>query len=138
MLGPTGKASPSRSLSAASSSATRSSSSTRRPYDTRTPGRSWRVLAAREILRLYRNDRERLRQLIALHGAKATAEEVFHPQDRTRSFADPDELADASDDGDLVEIPRHSRFGFRVSPQLGELADEVGAERSLYRGLRPE
>jgi len=98
----------------------------------------WRVLAAREILHLYLTDRERLRRLIALHGAKATAEEVFHPADRTRSFADPDELADASDDGDLVEIPRHSRFGFRVSPQLGELADEVGAERSLYRGLRPE
>jgi hypothetical protein len=95
-------------------------------------------LAAREILHLYRKDRERLRRLIALHGAKATAEEVFHPEDRTRSFADPSELADAYDDGGLVEIPRHPRFGFRISPQLGELADEVGAERSLYRGLRPE
>jgi hypothetical protein len=98
----------------------------------------WRVLAAREILRLYRSDRERLRRLIALHGAKATAEEVFHPEDKTRSFADPDELADAYDDGDLVEIPRDPELGFGISPQLGELADDVGAERSLYRGLRPE
>jgi len=98
----------------------------------------WRVLAARQILRLYRNDRVRLRRLIALHGAKATAEEVFHPEDRTRSFADPGELASAYADGDLVEIPRDRGLGFRISPQLGKLADEVGAERSLYRGLRPE
>ena len=98
----------------------------------------WRVLAAREILRLYRNDRERLRPLIALHGAKATAEEVFHPEDRTRSFADPDELADGYDDGGLVEIPHDPGLGFRISRQLGELADEVGAERRLYAGLRPE
>jgi hypothetical protein len=98
----------------------------------------WRVLAAREILHLYRNDRVRLRRLIALHGAKATAEEVFHPEDHARSFADPDELADAYDEGDLVEIPRDPGLGFRISRQLGELADEVGAERRLYAGLRPE
>jgi hypothetical protein len=98
----------------------------------------WRVLAAREILHLYRKDRERLRHLIALHGAKATAEEVFHPEDRTRSFADPSELAEAYDDGGLVEIPRDHQLGFKISPQLGQLADEVGAERGLYRGLRPE
>jgi hypothetical protein len=98
----------------------------------------WRVLAGREILRLYRSDRERLRRLIALHGAKATAEEVFHPEDRTRSFADSAELADAYDSGDLVEIPRDPELAFRISPQLGELANEVGAERSLYQGLRPE
>jgi hypothetical protein len=98
----------------------------------------WRVLSAREILRLYRDDRDRLRRLISLHGAKATAEEVFHPEDATRTFADPDELAAAYDDGDLVAIPRDRELGFRISPELGELADEAGAERSLYRGLRPE
>jgi hypothetical protein len=98
----------------------------------------WRVLSARAILRLYRGDRDRLRRLIELHGAKATAEEVFHPEEDTRTFADPDELAGAYDDGDLVAIPRDRELGFRIGPQLGELADEVGAERSLYRGLRPE
>jgi hypothetical protein len=98
----------------------------------------WRVLSAREILRLYRGDRERLRRLISLHGAKATSEEVFHPEDATRTFADPDELAAAYDDGDLVAIPRDRKLGFRISSQLGELADDVGADRSLYRGLRPE
>jgi hypothetical protein len=98
----------------------------------------WRVLSAHEILRLYRGDRDRLRRLISLHGAKATAEEVLHPEDATRTFADPDELAAAFEDGDLVAIPRDRGLGFRISPQLGELADEVDAERSLYRGLRPE
>jgi hypothetical protein len=98
----------------------------------------WRVLSAREILDLYRDDRDRLRRLIELHGAKATSEEVFHPEDRTRSFADPDELASAYEDGDLVGIPRDRELGFRISPQVGELADEVGAERRVYRGLRPE
>jgi hypothetical protein len=98
----------------------------------------WRVLSAREILRLYRDDRDRLRRLISLHGAKATAEEVFHPEDATRTFADPEELTAAYDDGDLVAIPRDRELGLTISPELGELADEVGAERSLYRGLRPE
>jgi hypothetical protein len=98
----------------------------------------WRVLAAREILHLYRDDRDRLRRSIELHGAKATAEEVFHPEDRTRVFEDPDELAEAYDDGDLIAIPRDPGLGFEVGPQLGEVADELGAERTLYRGLRPE
>src|SRR4051794_39150846 len=98
----------------------------------------WRGLAARQILRPYRDDRARLRRLIALHAAKATAEEVFHPEDRTRSFANPDELENAYENGDLVKIPRDPQLGFRISPQLGGLAHELGADRSLYRGLRPE
>ena len=97
----------------------------------------WRVLAAREILHLYRTDRKRLRRLIALHRAKATAEEVFHPKDRTRVFADPAELANAYEDGALVEIPRDPELGYKIGSQLGGLADDVGAERSLYAGLRP-
>ena len=98
----------------------------------------WRVLAAREILRLYRTDRDRLNRLIELQGAKATAEEVFHPEDRTGSFADPAELASAYDDGTLVEIPDDPGLAFRVGPQLGKLASDVGARRRLYAGLRPE
>lgn len=98
----------------------------------------WRVLAARDILDLYRSDRERLRRLIALHGAKATAEEVLHPEDRTPSFAKPADLRDAYDDGTLVAIPSDRGLGYRIGPQLGELATDVGAPRKLYAGLRPE
>ena len=43
------------------------------------PSYYWRVLAAREIMRLYRDDPDRLGELDALHGAKASAEEVLHP-----------------------------------------------------------
>ena len=52
----------------------------------------WKVRAAEGIMRLHRNDPEALRELEALHAAKATGEEAFHPPDETESFADPGEL----------------------------------------------
>jgi hypothetical protein len=78
----------------------------------------WRVLAAREIMRLFREDREELKRLAELHGNKATAEEVFHPEADTRVFDDAGEFA--------------------VGRQLGKLAGPLGVDRSLYRALRPE
>lgn len=98
----------------------------------------WRVLAALEIMRLYRTDREALEQLAELHGNKATAEEVFHPEDETRVFDDFDELRDGLDSGELVSIPPGGEYGFEVGPQLGELTSELGVEREPYRALRPE
>ena len=53
----------------------------------------WKLLAAREIMRLYREDRAELDRLAALHTAKASAEEVLHPLDETPFFATPDDLA---------------------------------------------
>lgn len=98
----------------------------------------WRVLAALEIMRLYRDDRAELKRLSALHGNKATAEEVFHPADDTRVFDDAGELADGLAAGELVRIPSGRDLGYSVGRQLGELTDELGVERSLYRALRPE
>jgi Family of unknown function (DUF5715) len=98
----------------------------------------WRVLAALEIMRLFRQDREELKRLAALHGKKATAEEVFHPEGDTRTFDDPGELADGLDSGELVRLPAGGKYGFAVGRQLGELAGRLGADRSLYRALRPE
>ncbi len=43
----------------------------------------WRVLAAEEIMRLYRDDPTRLQELDLLHGAKESAEEVLHPPSET-------------------------------------------------------
>jgi hypothetical protein len=91
----------------------------------------WRVMAAREIMRLYHDDREELQRLDSLHAAKATMEEVFHPEEDTRTFDDADELADGLDSGELVPIPE-------ISDQLGELTDQLGVDRSLYIALRPE
>jgi hypothetical protein len=65
----------------------------------------WRVLAAREIMRLYREDPDELTRLDALHGRKASAEEVLHPLETTQVFEDPDEVREARDAGELVALP---------------------------------
>ncbi len=98
----------------------------------------WKVLAAERILALYRDDRSELDRLIALHGAKATAEEVFHPEDETEVFDDSEAIIDAYRRGDLVPISGGDAAGFRLANQLGELADQLGVDRELYRGLRPQ
>ncbi len=98
----------------------------------------WRVLAAERIMRLYRNDRSELERLDGLNLAKSTAEEVFHPESTTMVFADPSDLESALADGDLVAIGDGADYGFRVGPQLGELAPELGVDPALYASLRPE
>jgi hypothetical protein len=98
----------------------------------------WKVLASREIMRLYREDREELRRLERLHEAKATAEEVFHPRAETEVFDDPDDLAAGWRDGDVVPIPDGEQLGYVLDDQLGEVASELDADPALYRGLRGE
>lgn len=97
----------------------------------------WRVFAAERIMRLYRTDRPELDRLDQLNRAKATAEEVFHPESSTEVYAEPDDLQAALDDGDLVPIPDGADYGFKVGPQLGELASDLDADPALYRSLRP-
>ena len=99
----------------------------------------WRVLAAREIMRLYREDAERLKELDLLHGAKASAEEVLHPPFETERFADAAVLRQAWDEHTVHPLPTDSaRLGFAVDPTMGELAPRLSQPRELYRGLRPE
>ena len=98
----------------------------------------WKVLASREIMRLYREDRGELRRLESLHGAKATAEEVFHPRGETELFGDPDELAAGWRDGEIVPIPEGERLGLVIDRGLGQLAPKLDVDQALYRGLRPE
>jgi hypothetical protein len=96
----------------------------------------WRVYAAREIMRLYREDQDELRRLARLQTAKLSAEEVLHPPGETEVFETPDDLDDAYGSGELRsfgQIP-----GLRLDPDVGELAGRLDAERRLYRGLRPE
>jgi hypothetical protein len=97
----------------------------------------WRVLAAREIMTLYRDDRDELMRLARLHGNKATAEEVFHPETETEVFGDPGRLEEELQGGGLVPIPDGRPYGFRVGSQLGELANELGVDPELYRALSP-
>ncbi len=96
----------------------------------------WRVYAAREIMRLYREDQDELRRLARLQTAKASAEEVLHPPSETDVFETPGELEEAYLSGDLR--PFAGVRGMQLDPDVGELAGRIDAERRLYRGLRPE
>lgn len=99
----------------------------------------WRVLAAKEIMRLYRTDQAELQRLNELQTAKASAEEVLHPRDQTTVYTSPDALDDAYLAGELRPFPNLPRaLGLRRDARMGELAKRVDAEPSLYRGLRPE
>ena len=103
------------------------------------PSYYWRVLAAREIMRLYRDDPDRLAELDALHGAKASAEEVIHPPTSTLRFSDAAGLRAAWAGGMLLRLPNEpDRRWFSVDPTMGELAPKLGQQARLYRGLRPE
>jgi len=100
----------------------------------------WRVLAAKEIMRLYRSDPPRLDRLSALQDAKSSGEEVLHPRDETKRLNTPGELRAAYRDGRILQLPREllARHGLRVDRGMGELARRLRRSRELYRGLRPE
>ena len=99
----------------------------------------WRVLAARDIMRAYRDDPEGLARTSELQSAKSSAEEVLHPEDDTEVFGSPEELEDAYGDGQLRPFPDSPlRTGLRRDPRMGELASRLEVGPELYRGLRPE
>ena len=99
----------------------------------------WRVLAAREILRLHRQNRRELDRRERLHGAKGSSEEVLHPRGSTRVFKGPEELERARRAGDVIALPPSPAGGYvTVDRRMGELARRVGRQPTLYRALRPE
>jgi hypothetical protein len=99
----------------------------------------WRLYAAREIMRLYRANPAELARLTALHGRKATAEEVLHPRDATTVFAQPGDVRAARSAGTLVPLPSNAaELHMRIDRGMGSLAPRLGQRPSLYRALRPE
>jgi hypothetical protein len=99
----------------------------------------WRVLAAEEVMRLYRRDRDQLSGLARLQNSKASAEEVLHPPDTTNRLRDPAALERAWRNRRLQPLPNQpARLHFRIDPRMGALAPRLQADPSLYRGLRPE
>lgn len=98
----------------------------------------WRVQAAQRIMALYRDDRAELKRLAKLQTAKATQEEVFHPQGSTEVFADAAAIKAARGSRELIAIPTGGDYGYRIEKDLGELAPNFGVGPSLYRALRPE
>ncbi len=99
----------------------------------------WRVHAARDIMRAYREDSEELARTAERYTAKNSAEEVLHPEEDTEAFAVPDELEAAYRDGKIRSFPNAPRrVGLRRDPRMGELAKRLEREPRLYRGLRQE
>ncbi len=98
----------------------------------------WRVYAAREIMRLYREDPAELERLASLQTQKATQEEVFHPEDETEIFDDPGEIEDARDSGDLVALPVDPGSGSASPSRWASSRPKLDQSRELYRALRPE
>src|SRR4029077_2558672 len=64
----------------------------------------WRVMAARNIMRLYREDPNELARLAELQGRKASAEEVLHPVGKTPAYGDPFAIGRARASGELVPL----------------------------------
>jgi soluble lytic murein transglycosylase-like protein len=99
----------------------------------------WKVLGAREVMRLHREAPDQLARTSALQTAKNSAEEVLHPESGTQVFARPAELERAWAAEEIVPFPdQRARLAVGRDPSMGELAARVGQKPSLYRGLRPE
>ena len=99
----------------------------------------WKVLGARDIMALHRDDPAQQARLAALQTAKNSAEEVLHPAAATERFAAPSDLRRAWDAKRIIAFPDDpARFALARARQMGELARRVGQQPDLYRGLRPE
>jgi hypothetical protein len=98
----------------------------------------WRLLAAQEIMRLYRDDEDELQALDLLHRAKSSHEEVLHPSSDTDRYADATDLRRAWDERTLHPLPDDPSLGFAIDPTLAELATRLDRPKTLYHGLRAE
>lgn len=97
----------------------------------------WKVLASKQILGEWRDDPDALAATAELATNKATLEEVFHPSNETPIFEEPDDIADAIDDGDIVPLPDDPGLGWEPDPDIGQFAAELDQSPELYRALKP-
>ena len=97
----------------------------------------WRVLAAEQIMRLYRTDPAALRRLATLQTDADSAAYVLHPPDPAETFADPGQLDDAYAQHVIRPLPANAAaLGLAYDPGMGSLAHRLGVSAALYRGLR--
>jgi hypothetical protein len=95
----------------------------------------FKVLAAKEIMRLYRHDQKQLAALATLHSHKLSGEEVYLRPSSTPRFHRPRQVLAAWRKHTLVPLPR--RAGISYDRSMGEMARRLHRKRALYRGLRP-
>lgn len=100
----------------------------------------WRIGAAKEIMRLHREDPDALREQAALQTAKNSSEEVLWPEVSTPRYTSAAQLRESYDNGTLRALSPDllGAEGVRIDPQMGELAPRRDLSRRLFRGLRPE
>ncbi len=99
---------------------------------------SWRVRASAGIMENFRSDPAALEEAVLLATEKATLEETYHPEDSTEIFETPEDVIDATDDGELARVPSDRSYGFKLAGQAGELAEELDVDPATYRVLRPQ
>jgi hypothetical protein len=97
----------------------------------------WKVLGSKQILKEWRDDADALAAAAELATNKATLEEVFHPPNETVIFEEPDDIADAIDEGELVPLPDDPVLGWEPDPDIGQFAAELDQSPELYRALKP-
>ena len=100
----------------------------------------WRVEAARDVMKRWRDDPGALEARAARIAAKNSREELLQPIEDTERFERPEQLQKAYDAERIVPLPARGLHGagVRVSPAMGELASRLKRPRIFYRGLRPE
>ena len=99
----------------------------------------WKLGAAREIMRLHREDAGELARMQAAQTAKASAEEVLHPPGSTRALHDARDAAAGLGRRGHRGVPRRpARDGAAARPAHGRAGGRLGQKPSLYEGLRPE
>jgi soluble lytic murein transglycosylase-like protein len=98
----------------------------------------WKVLAAKRVMSLYRQDPSALRFEEGQQAKKLSAEEVLHPRFRTFRFSSPSTIARGWRARVLRAIPLDAReTHIAIGPFFGDQAHKLGRSRRLYRGLRP-
>ena len=98
----------------------------------------WRILAAAQIMALYRSNRSALVHLNALETAGSDDGNVLHPAGSTTVFTSPDALRTGYATRALLRLPSDpAALGLRYGASIGSLARRLGEPRGLYYGLRP-
>ena len=96
----------------------------------------WKLLAAEQIMRLYRSDPSELRRLAGLHAARASAEEVLHPPGSAPIFATADAIKTAEAGRQLAPHPRRRqalRLRHRPAARPVRRAPRAAADASTAR-----